>query len=129
MIICFFYTYSSTRLKEFKEEVVETKHISDNINFEISKIKEGKYIINCKLKKDNLEKKEYFNYVSGKGEGYIINYSILVKIQNDYFMAKTIKTGTDNEYIEFSACAEDPNINPESKISLYDINRKLILEY
>lgn len=128
LFLCVFYTYSSSKLTKFKQEVIETKNLDYN-NYEINKTKEDSYSIHCFLKKSELEKEEFFNYVSGKGEGYKINYTILVKLNNEYYKAKTIKTGEDNDFIELSAFIRDKKIDEKSNISLYNVNNKTILEY
>ena len=124
-----FYMENNTKLKNFKEDVTSTKKFNDEKCFDIEKVKDGEFIIKCKLKKSNLEKEKYFNYVSGEGEGYKLNYVILAQIDGNYYKIKTLKTGENPEEIELSGYVKNKKINGDTKISLYDVNKKEILEY
>lgn len=129
LFICVFYTYNSSTITKFQNNVSEIKQLEANNRFEIIKTKEGSYIINCSLNKSNLEKESFFNYISGKGEGYKINYIILVKIEGEYYKTKTIKTHENDDSIELSSFVRNKKMNQDSNISLYDVNNQTILEY
>ena len=65
------------------EILPEIDHAIDDTNKRVKKLISA-------IDVDKLPEKEYYNYVTGKGTGRIVNCSILLKMDGNYYKVKNI---------------------------------------
>ena len=134
LIIFIFFVYRVTLFIPQKINLENIKPIQINEKFEIIDISKNEKMIGSKIDVNYMELKEFYNYVLGEGTGIDIDYSIIVKIKDEYFKLKTKMDGysfdssNENVYIEFKAFVNNKYLSDEIFILNNDTNELFVLK-
>lgn len=129
IIIFVLWQHNSGTLKmiKVKEEIVLTNLPQTYLQEEI--IGNNKDIITCAINLNQIEDKEFLNYVSGEGIGKKVNFDIIVKKDGIYYRIKTIEGKRDEEKVYLTGYVKTKYLPDNYEILLYNKDSNKIYDY
>ena len=136
MLTLIFVIYQNTSCAPKKIEISENieTEILPEIDHAIEDTNKRVKKLICAIDVDKLPEKEYYNYVTGKGTGRIVNCSILLKMDGNYYKVKTLQEETQKGEIQIGkinliGCVKNKYIKENSELLLYDEEKQKIYTY